>query len=61
MRRGLLDVEDLLQRVFIRVDEEASVDFNCRVGAEMRRVLDVVVFGFREFVHHFELREKPCN
>ena len=37
-RAGLVDVEDFLQRVDIRIDEQATVDFDRGISAQMKRI-----------------------
>src|SRR3954447_20197789 len=55
-----VDVEDFLQRVDVRVDEEASVDFQGRVGAEMER-LRLELLGREHLVIDLVSRQKSLN
>src|SRR5205823_5464497 len=63
-RRGcfgnLLHVEDLLERVDVRIDEQAAIDFERRIGSEVERFA-LVLLGARHLVSDAVLREKPLN
>ena len=60
VRRASLDVQDLLQRVFVGVDEQASIDFEGGIRAEMEGIR-LVLFRPDKLVSDLELPEKPCN
>src|ERR1044071_10195519 len=58
MRRILsVDVKNLLQRIDVRVDEEASVDFEGRIGAEGER-LQLQLLGGEQLVVDVVARQK---
>jgi len=54
---GLADVEDFLQRIDVRIDEQASIDFNRGIGTEVKCVR-VIRFGFYELVVNLKLAQK---
>src|SRR6202022_1820774 len=53
-------VEDLLQRVFVGINEEPAVDFHGRVGAHVED-LGIELFRARQLVSYAVLREKTEN
>jgi hypothetical protein len=56
-RERLADVEDFLQRVDVRIDEQASVDFNRGISAEMERIGAIRVW-LNELVVNMKLAQK---
>jgi YD repeat-containing protein len=60
VRRASLDVEDLLQRVFVGVDEQASIDFDCGVRSQVEGVR-LVLFRPDQLVSDFELPQESCD
>jgi len=56
-RERLADVEDFLQRVDVRIDEQASVDFNRGISAEMERIGAIRV-RLNELVVNMKLAQK---
>jgi hypothetical protein len=53
-------VKDLLQRVDIRIDEHASINFERGIGAEVKRFRRQLL-GARQFVCDVMLCEKACD
>jgi YD repeat-containing protein len=60
VRRASLDVEDLLQRVFVGVDEQASIDFDSGVRSQVKGVR-LVLFRPDQLVSDFELPQESCD
>jgi hypothetical protein len=58
--RASADVEDFLQRVDVRIDEQASIDFDCGISAEVKRIA-AVLLGRRELVIDMKLPEEASN
>ena len=48
------DVQNLLQSVDIRIDEQAPIDLHGWIGSEVERFV-VVILGERELVNHVML------
>ncbi|MGZ7041408.1 MAG: hypothetical protein ACXVH7_06430, partial [Thermoanaerobaculia bacterium] len=59
LRNRFFDLQDLLQRIDIRIDEHPPVDFDGGIISEMDRVLHRV--RVNQLMGNVELRQEPCD